>query len=65
MDFRAFVKGYPGGRSAVARALDVTEEAVRTWEKGHRTPRPQRIRRLIELSKGKLTFESFPSEATQ
>ena len=60
MDFRAFVQSYPGGRSALAKALNVTEECVRTWETGTRTPRSKRIHALMKLSKGKLALDSFP-----
>lgn len=63
LEFRTFVRQYPGGRQALAAALDVSEETVRTWETGDRTPRSKRLREIIKMSRGKLAFESFPGIA--
>lgn len=41
------------GRAKLARALNVTTEAVRLWENGQRTPRPATQRRIMEIT-GKL-----------
>jgi transcriptional regulator with XRE-family HTH domain len=40
----------PEGRAKLAKTLGVSEEAVRLWEKGERTPRPAMQRRIMEIT---------------
>ncbi|HPE79100.1 MAG: helix-turn-helix transcriptional regulator [Planctomycetes bacterium] len=47
--FRAARKRAGLSMSDIARALHVTPQAVRQWEHGDTTPRPERIRELAEL----------------
>lgn len=63
MKLADYIKG-PEHRAAFAAALGVTVEAVRFWEKGDRTPRPDTMRRIMELTGRDVTPMDFlPAEA--
>lgn len=51
-----------GGRDAVARQLGVTEEAIHYWLRKRITPRVETMQRIVELSKGKVSFEEIIEE---
>lgn len=55
----------PEGRAELARALGVTEEAVRLWEKGERTPRSKMQARIMKLTKNKVTPWDFLPQPEQ
>lgn len=45
--------------------VDASESGVRKWMYGERTPRPKQMRRIIEVTKGKVSANDFiTAEAT-
>lgn len=64
MKLADYIKG-PEHRAAFASALDVTVEAVRLWEKGDRTPRPDTMRRIMDLTGREVTPIDFLPSATE
>jgi len=62
MKLSAYIKN-PKQRAAFAAALGVTVEAVRYWENGNRTPRPDKMRAIMDLTGGDVTPMDFMEPA--
>jgi hypothetical protein len=52
-----------GGCTKLAARLDLGEQAVRVWLRGHGAPRAKEISEMIKLSKGELTFDDIYKES--
>lgn len=48
-----------GGTTKVSNALGVTWGAARWWKIGRSKPTPDKAKKLVELSEGRLTMESI------
>ena len=59
MSLKSFVQKFPGGRSALAKVLEVDPEAIRLWELRRRTPRGHHMKKLLRLARGKVTAEDL------
>jgi DNA-binding phage protein len=54
-----------GGVPRVARVLGVIPHSVRVWLRGEGTPRVKTILKIVQLSRGELSFEQIAREATR
>ena len=48
-----------GGDTNIARLIGVRPRTVKAWRLGERVPRPERVRQMIDLSGGDLTWTDF------
>lgn len=64
LKLRKFVEEM-GGCTKLAAKLDLGEQAVRVWLRGHGAPRAKEINEMIKLSKHELTFEDIYKESTR
>lgn len=60
MRLREYIYSYPLGkriraRTIIAKALEVTEAAVRSWENGTRKPSPKHLIAIETLTEGKVS----------
>ena len=63
MQLRDYLAQDGVSRKAFADLIGVSSEAVRRYEAGLRTPRPDQLRAIVEATEGKVTLEDLIGQA--
>lgn len=59
MQIATYIATRTTGAHELAERLGVSAEAVRLWSRGKRTPRPEMMRKIFEVTDGAVTPNDF------
>lgn len=62
MSFYEFISSYPTGLRGLAQQLKCTRMTVRGWLKCGASPNARYMKKVVEISKGKVSYEDIVND---